>query len=231
MPIVSGQIAGVLDRLAVDLGDDVAGFAGPRRRQAFPTSSDRRWPRSRLVSPMACGDVRADRLNPDAEIAVPDHAAVLELVHDLLDRARRNGEADAHASARGRIDGCVHADDLTLLVEGRPAGIALVDRGVDLQEPVVRAVADVAALRREDAGRDGVAETVRIADRDDPVADPGRPHWRTTHRGSSPACSTFRSARSVFGSVPTTLASSVRPSSIVTVTDFASCTTWLLVTM
>ncbi len=39
------------------------------------------------------------------------------------------------------------------------------------------------------------------------------------------AYQTFNTARSVFGSVPTTLASRTRPSSIVTVTAFEFCTT------
>ena len=52
-----------------------------------------------------------------------------------------------------------------------PAGIAPVDRRVDLQEPVIGAVADVAALGRDNAGGHGAAKAVRIADRHHPVAD------------------------------------------------------------
>ena len=39
---------------------------------------------------------------------------------------------------------------------------------------LIRAGTDVAATRRDDAGRDGAAETKRIADRENPIADPRR---------------------------------------------------------
>ena len=49
-------------------------------------------------------------------------------------------------------------------------------------------------------------------------------------KGKLPPSVTLRSATSVFESAPITLASSVRPSSVVTCTVFAPSTTWLLVT-
>ena len=52
-----------------------------------------------------------------------------------------------------------------------PARVAAVDRGVDLQEVVVGASADIAAAGRNDAGRDRAAEAERVADRDHPIAD------------------------------------------------------------
>ena len=59
-------------------------------------------------------------------------------------------------------------------VERRSAGIALVDRRVDLDVVVIGAGADVAAARRDDAGGHRAAEAERIADRDHPVADARR---------------------------------------------------------
>src|SRR5262249_7569912 len=58
-------------------------------------------------------------------------------------------------------------------VEGRAAGIAAVDRRVDLD--VVRsAMTDVTPGRRDNAGRHGSAQTERIAYRNRPFADPRR---------------------------------------------------------
>ena len=112
------------------------------------------------------------RLDVDAEIAARNDAAVLERVDHVLRGLSRNGEADADAAAGRRIDGGVHADHLTLHIEGRAARVASVDRRVDLQEAVIGAVADVAAVGGDDAGGDRAAEAVGIADRDHPVADP-----------------------------------------------------------
>ena len=61
--------------------------------------------------------------------------------------------------------------DVAVDVEGRPAGIALVDGRVDLDVVVIGTGADVAAFGRDDAGGHGAAEAVGIADRDHPVAD------------------------------------------------------------
>ena len=90
-------------------------------------------------------------------------------------------------------------------VERRTAGIALVDRCVDLDEVVVGAGSDIATARRNDAGRHGAAEAERIADRQDPVAD-ARSLVRELDVGKSLRPSTLMSARSVRGSVPITLA-------------------------
>ena len=55
------------------------------------------------------------------------------------------------------------------------AGIAFVDRRIDLNVVVVRARADVAPLRRYDAGGYRAAKTKRVADGHDPIADARRP--------------------------------------------------------
>ena len=117
-----------------------------------------------------------------------------------------------------------------LVVEGRAARIAAIDRRVDLQEIVIGAGADVAAARRDDAGRDRAAEAEGIADGDHPVADARRLVARTARKDRSPSSLIFSSARSVFLSAPITLAGTVLPPSSVTVTSVAFSTTWLLVT-
>ena len=54
-----------------------------------------------------------------------------------------------------------------------PPRIAHVDRGIGLDVAVVGAGAgDPAMERGDDAGRDGAAKAIGIADGDDPVADP-----------------------------------------------------------
>src|SRR6185369_12442996 len=57
-------------------------------------------------------------------------------------------------------------------VERRTARVALVHGRVDLDEIVIRAVADVAAGGRHDAGGHGAAEAERVTNRQHPVADP-----------------------------------------------------------
>ena len=100
-----------------------------------------------------------------------DRAALHQVLDDLLGGRGRNVEGDADTAARRREDRGVDADDLAVEVEGRAARIAAVDRGVDLEEVVIGAGADVAAARRDDAGGDGAAEAERIADGHHPVAD------------------------------------------------------------
>ena len=58
-----------------------------------------------------------------------------------------------------------------LEVEGGTTRVAAVHRRVDLDEVVIGAGADLAAVGRDDAGRHRAAEAEGIADGDDPVAD------------------------------------------------------------
>src|SRR5262249_5673574 len=94
---------------------------------------------------------RQPRLNLPAEPAAADHALVLELGDDRLHRLGRNIKGDADRSARRREDRGVDPDDVAVHVEGRAAGIAFVDRRVNLDEVVVRAGANVTAASRDDA--------------------------------------------------------------------------------
>src|SRR5207244_4406668 len=71
-----------------------------------------------------------------------------------------------------RIDRGIDTHYLTRHVERRTAGVALVHGRVDLDEIVIRAVADVAARGRDDAGGHGAAEAEWVTDRQHPVADP-----------------------------------------------------------
>ena len=133
------------------------------------------------------GDLRRDRLDLHADVAAR-HRAVLAQLRDHVARdAGGDREADADAAAGRRVDRRVHADDVAVEIERRAARVAAVHRRVDLDEVVIGARADVAAARRDDAGRHRAAEAERIADREHPVAD-ARDAVRPTRRtGNCPA--------------------------------------------
>ena len=107
-----------------------------------------------------------------AEPTARDMALLLELRHDYFRGIGWNVEANADRAAGRGEDRSVHADHVAVHVEGRTAGITLVDGRDDLDEVVIRAVADVAAVGRDDARRHGAAEAEGIADRNHPVANP-----------------------------------------------------------
>ena len=152
--------------------------------------------------------VVVDVLDLDAEPAAADRAALLQLLDDVERRPRRNREGDADVAARRAEDRRVDADHLALEVERRAAGVALVHGRVDLDE-VVGARADVAAERRDDAGRHRAAEAERIADGKRPVADAaGLSANFTNVERLVLADLILSSAMSVRGSVPTSSASS-----------------------
>src|SRR5262249_58858766 len=71
----------------------------------------------------------------------------------------------------GGEDGGIDPDDVAVDVEGRAAGIAFIDRRIDLNEVVVGTRPNVATTGRDDTGRHRAAEAERIADREHPVAD------------------------------------------------------------
>ena len=133
-------------------------------------------------------------------------AVSLQLRDDRLDGVGRNVEGDADSAAGRREDRGVDADHVAVDVEGRAAGIALVDGRIDLDEVVIGAGADVAAARRDDAGGDGAAEAERIADRDHPVADARALDPPKFTKGKSLRPSTLMQREIGRGSVPITLA-------------------------
>src|SRR5690606_29506295 len=94
-----------------------------------------------------------------------------QLLDDVDREIRRYGEADADRTARWRDDGRVDADHIAMQVEERPAGIAAIDGSVGLDEIVIGPRLNVAIARRHDADRHAAAESERVADRHDPVAD------------------------------------------------------------
>ena len=98
---------------------------------------------------------------------------LLELDDDVLGDIRGNGEPDPDRAARRRVNCGINADHLPVKIEGRSAGVAAVDRSVDLQEIVVKALVDVTPECGDDPGGHRTAEPERIAHRDYPIPDLG----------------------------------------------------------
>ena len=165
------QVLRLLDVLAVELDDDVAGLdAGRFRRALVVDAGDQRAARGLDVE--AFGDLVGDLLDADAEPAAAQLAELPELIDHAGHRLRGHRKADADRAAGGRDDQRVDADHFAIEVEQRPAGIAAVDGGVGLDVVVIGTGGDVAVARRDDAGRHRAAEAERIADRDHPFAEP-----------------------------------------------------------
>ncbi len=107
-------------------------------------------------------------MDRDAQPSARDLPRRRKLRQDVLQRVDRNGKPD---TAPLRTDRSVDADHLTQQVEQRAAAVARVDRGIGLDEIVVRTSSDRPGLRAHDAHRHRVAEPKWIADGDDVFAD------------------------------------------------------------
>ena len=170
-------------RLAVDADDHVALLEAGLGSRAVRLDARDDLALVLLQAPGA-GDIVGDRLDADAEIAARHLLALHQLLDDRPRILRGDREADADIAARLRIDLRVDADHIALHVEHRAARIALVDRGIGLDEAIERAgLAGDAIERRNDAGGDGAAEPERLTDRDHPVADPGVRRIAPFHEG------------------------------------------------
>ena len=120
------------------------------------------------------GQLRRERSDLDvADRAAPDFAVLLQLAEDLAGEVARHGEADALVAAALAEDRRVDADQLAARVDERAAGVAGIDRGVGLDEVLVRAptprlVRPIADTMPE---RDGLIQLIRVADRQHPLRD------------------------------------------------------------
>src|SRR5262249_22343243 len=126
---------------------------------------------SGLFQAQTIRDIRCHWLDLHADPAACHGAVVAQLRDNALDRVGRNVERDADRATGRREDRGVDADDITVNIESRAAGIAFVHRRVDLNEIVIGARTDIAAARRDDTGCDGAAEAERITDGEHPVTD------------------------------------------------------------
>jgi hypothetical protein len=129
----------------------------------------------RLLQAETVGELRRHRLGLHTKPAARHRSFVAKLGHHGFHCVGGDCESDPDRAARRREDHGVDADDSALQVEARTAGVALVDRRIDLDQMIVCLGADVALARRHDAGRHRAAEPERIPDGKHPVADAGRP--------------------------------------------------------
>src|SRR6202051_821841 len=164
------QILRLLDVLAVELDDDVAGLDPCRFRRALVLDAGDQGA-ARGLDVEAFGDLVGDGLDADAEPAAAEFAELPQRIDDAGHRLRRHRKADADRTAGGRDDQRVDADYLAVEVEQRAAGIAAVDGGVGLDVVVIGSRSDVAVARRDDARRHRAAEAGRIADPCPPFAE------------------------------------------------------------
>src|SRR5690606_4700434 len=114
------QLAAVVDRLAVD-GEDriLAPQAGGRRGAVGGGVVDAGAPG--LSEPEAGRHVVVDALDAHAEPAAADRAALLERGDNLARRVGGHREGDTDVATGRAVDRGVHADNLSIEVEGRAA--------------------------------------------------------------------------------------------------------------
>src|SRR5262249_30910696 len=102
------------------------------------------------------------------------HLPLTQLGQERLDRVDRYGEADADVAlaAFSGEDRAVDADHSAVYVDQRTAGIAWIDRGIDLQHVLEAAFRDGERTRlvAHDTNRHGVTEPERISDGNHPIA-------------------------------------------------------------
>ena len=164
------QVARGHDRLAVDLADHVARLAGP------PCRPGRRFSTLDTSAPSGLSS-----LNESASVwftsctVTPSRACcalpVATIWSLMLDRdVDRDRERHALVAARAAVDLRVDAHHLAARVEQRTARVAGVDRHVGLDEGHGAVVGQRAALGAHHAGRHGVLEAERRADREHPFA-------------------------------------------------------------
>src|SRR5262245_21344521 len=167
------EVSGVLHRAAIHGRDNLTGHDARLGGRAISLRFGHKRALRRFQTKIV-RDLGGDWLDLHTDSAAGDFAVLLELGHDRLHSRSRDRKSYADRTARRREDGRVDANHVAVHIESRPAGIAFVDRGIDLNEVVVRSRPDVAAARRNDTGRHGPAEAERITDRQHPIADARR---------------------------------------------------------
>ena len=111
-------------------------------------------------------------MNLNAQPGAGNMTVVTKLIDHTLCNRGGYGEADTDTAAIWRKDRRIHADDLTNVIEQGSAGIAAIDRGIDLDVIHIGPVVDVATPCRNDARGSSASKTKRISDGDDPVSYP-----------------------------------------------------------
>mmetsp|Transcript_44509 Transcript_44509/g.141814 ORF Transcript_44509/g.141814 Transcript_44509/m.141814 type:complete len:235 (+) Transcript_44509:45-749(+) len=157
----------------VELGEDVVDApdaAVVDLRQDVPRADAGLAPGAQALQPrddasLAAGKPLREAVLAEVEAkAGPLDVAVLQDARDPRgDRVARDGEADARGGAAGRDDHGVHAHNLALAVEQRPAAVPGVDGGVRLDDAVDGPAASALHLPG-DAADDPPAEAVLQAE-------------------------------------------------------------------
>src|SRR5580658_1596647 len=165
------EIGAGVHGLAVDIGDDVAGFqagfiGGAARLDGF---DDDAVGHAEFLHEH--GIIAAIFLESNSDGAAGDFAVGDELIVNVDDGGGRQREADTFETTAAGVDGGVDADHFASHIDERAAGIAGVDGGVGLNE-ALKLVADVGAIFRADnSGGDGGIQAEGTADGENPVAD------------------------------------------------------------
>src|SRR3954453_18149234 len=184
-----GQVGLPLELLAVHGGDDVAARRVPRRLEGLgavpgldaglvgrPAGRDLLHPGALLHREVELlRELREHGHGGDAEVGILGLALLAQLRQRALDGVDRDGETDALAAAARGQDLRVDAEHAALLVEERPARVAVVDGGVGLDRARDAEAAgervDRAVEARDDAGRERLRLVERGADRGHGLAD------------------------------------------------------------
>ena len=167
------QIVAVLDRAAVDGGDDVARLEPALVGWAAGLNFLHQHAVLEAVDAIDGAGQSLVRNWMPMEPRVTLWLGLIEIVVDRDHGVRRHGEADALVAGRLRVDGRVDADYFAVHVQQRAAGVAGIDGRVGLDEVLelaARAGLDGAVLGGDDAGGHGLRQRKRAADGFNPVA-------------------------------------------------------------
>src|SRR4029078_3758939 len=129
----------------------------------------------RSGQPEQPGDLGSDGLRADAEERVLRVPGLDDLRGDRLDGVDRDREAEPDGAAGVALDLGVDADTVAVRVEQRATRVAVVERGVGLDDVIDRVLAvgrgNHALQGADDAGRGRPIEAEGVPDRDHRVAD------------------------------------------------------------
>src|SRR6185369_1394237 len=164
-----GQISGISYLFAVELRDDIADFhARLVGRSVFGNVCHQRA--VTLIHAKTFGNLGGYFLDQHAEVAARNFAFAAQLRQQLFHEIDGYRKTDPDvAAAPGEYRG-VDPDHFAAQIDQRAARVSRVDRGVGLNEVVVRALIDMAPFGADDSRSHGVVEAKRVADRNHPFA-------------------------------------------------------------
>ena len=119
----------------------------------------------------SAGEGWGDFTGDDADGSAADVSMLAQLLIDQTDRVGGNRKSYAFAAARLRGDHGVHADDLAIDIDQRPAGVAGIDGRVGLQINHRSGAVDLALGGADDAHGHRVFKAERAAKCESKLAD------------------------------------------------------------